>query len=158
MAEYQDDFDEGAQQARMKVYRDKYKKVTQLKKLVEAMHAVKKTKEELEANLKEANAEFDVLRFELIPTQMENDGVERVSYEGIGRVSLTADLRVTVLAQNKAGLMSWFRKNKLGDLVSETINASTLKAWVKKRMTDGKTVPSELLNVTPITRASITKG
>lgn len=158
MAVYDDDEGEGKQQSeRMQVFRDKYKG-EKLLPLVQAMQKVQARKEALEEDLKNVNAEFDVLRFEAIPERMEIDKVENVRYEGIGLVTLTGDIRMNVLAANRQNLFSWFRKNKLGDLISETVNSSTLKSWVKKRMKEGKPYPSELLNVTPITRASIRKG
>lgn len=126
--------------------------------LVRTMKNVQQEKERIEDTLKHLNAEFDVLRFELVPERMENDGVERVSYEGIGRVSLTADVRVTMIAPAKAKFFDWLKKHKLSDLIQPGVNSSTLKAWVKDRIKQGKEVPGEYLNVTPITRASITKG
>lgn len=157
MAEYNEDTNSHQQFERMNTFREKYKG-EKLLPLVQAMRDVQRRKEALEEDLKNVNAEFDVLRFECIPERMELDQVERISYEGIGRVSLTADIRLNVLAANRGNLFTWFRKNKLSDLISEQVNPSTLKAWVKKRIVEGKPYPSELLNVTPITRASITKG
>lgn len=148
-----------AQQERMQAFRSKYKGESNLQALVRAMQAAQRRKEALEQDLKNANAEFDVLRFEAVPELMDTQGVERVSYEGIGRVSLTADLRIQTFAAARSSLFEWLTTNKLGDLITETVNPSTLKAWVKNRLKEGKELPpSELLRVTPITRASITKG
>jgi len=128
-----------------------------LRDLVEYMDRERKEKDRLEVALKLINAAYDVLRFESIPERMESDGVERVSYEGIGRVSLTADLRVQT--KNKDALFGWLRKNKLGDLITDTVNSSTLKAFVKERMQKGKPLPDGwMVAISPITRASITKG
>lgn len=128
-----------------------------LEPLVRAMVFVRGKKDDLEAQLAEVNAEFDVLRIELIPAKMEEQGIENIRYEGIGRVSLTADMWCHV--QDKQGLFGWFRKNRLKDLITETVNSSTLKAFVKDRMKAGKaTPPAEVLKVEPYTRASITKG
>jgi hypothetical protein len=158
MAEFEDDVREGeARIERMQAYRDQHKGKA-LKDLVLAMQKAQFRKVAIEADLKNANAEFDVLRFELVPEKMDEDGVERVSYDGVGRVSLTPDLRVNTPAGAKPNLFAWFKSKKLGDLIVPSVNASTLKAWVKQRIKEGKELPpSEMLNVTPITRASITK-
>jgi hypothetical protein len=147
---------EGAVQLRTTVFRDKHKG-KDLKALVVAMHETQRRKEAVEADLKNINAEFDVLRFELIPERMDSDGVERVSYDGIGRVALTGDIRTQVAASAVPDLIQWFRKNKMGDLVKAVVMPSTLKAWVKGRIKEGKPYPDDLVKVTPITRASITK-
>jgi hypothetical protein len=115
-------------------------------------------KEKAEEALKVINAWYDVLRFEAIPTQMEDDGIENVRFEGIGRVSITGDLLVSTKGGAKDALVQWLGDHGLGDLVQEQVNASTLKAFVKRRIKEGKPYPEEYLNVTPITRASITKG
>jgi hypothetical protein len=129
-----------------------------LKALVVDMYNVRQRKEAIEADLKNVNAEYDVLRFELIPEAMDKAGVENVRYEGIGRVSLTADIQVACPAPTRDDFFTWLRKHKLGSLISEGVNPSTLKSWIKTRMKEGKELPSELLKITPITRASITKG
>jgi hypothetical protein len=128
-----------------------------LKELVEAMDRGRKQKAELEVALMEVNAFYDVLRYECVPTAMEIAGVQNVTYDGIGRVSLTPDVFVSMKPGAKDALFTWLKKNKLADLIQPTINSSTLKAWVKERMKASKKVPSEHLNVTPVTRASITK-
>jgi len=139
-------------------YREKYKGVTDIAQLAREMARVQREKEAAENVLKEWNAEFDVLRLEVIPTACEDQGVEGMRVEGVGRLGLTADLYVSTKAGGKDDLFKWFRKNKLSDLIQEGVNSSTLKAWVKDRIKKGKPVPQELLNVTPFTRASITKG
>jgi hypothetical protein len=157
MSEEQQEFGPGnAQVDRMVKWREKYKGL-KLKELVILMDGAQRRKEQLEDQLKDINAEFDVLRFELVPGALEDAGVENVRYEGIGRVSTTADLRLSLLKADQPTFFSWLKKNKLDDLIQPTVNSSTLKAWVKGRIKAGKEVP-DVIAVTPITRASITKG
>ena len=103
------------------------------------------------------NAELDVVRLELQPQAMEDAGLENFKVENLGRVSLTADMYVSIKEGCKDDLTAWLRKNRLSDLMQETINSSTLKAFVAQRMRDDKPIPTALLNVTPFTRASITR-
>lgn len=123
---------------------------------ISKMRDLQGEKEKLEGLLKVVNAHYDVIRMETIPEKMDEEGVENMRVAGIGRVSLTADMFVATV--NKQGLFQWFREQHLGDMIQDTVNASTLKAFVKRRMKEGKDVPSEYLRVTPFTRASITKG
>jgi hypothetical protein len=128
-----------------------------LDKLVEKMAELEELKEQVDIKSKKINAYYDVLRLEKIPAKMEEGGIERITYEGIGRVSLTADLNLSVKAGMKENIYEWMRENNLGDLIQETINASTLKAWYKARIKKGEKTPDDLLNVNPFVRASITK-
>lgn len=126
--------------------------------LVTLMQEYANEKTEAEEALKIANAWYDVIRFEAIPEKMDGDGITSVRYEGIGRVGLTGDMLVSVKGGAKEALYAWLKDNGLGDLVQPSINSSTLKAFVKRRIKDAKPYPEGFLNVTPITRASITKA
>lgn len=125
--------------------------------LVHSMSTTQNRKETLEDQLKIINREFDFLRITKVPSKMEEDGVDRINVTGIGRVSLTADMHVSVKAEQKSEFFVWLKDNGRGDLLQENINPSTLKAAVKKMFRDGEEVPDQLLNVSPFTRASITR-
>lgn len=129
-----------------------------LVELVHAMSELQGRKEELEEQLKGINKEFDFLRITKIPGQMEDDGVDRINVTGIGRVSLTADMHVSIKADKKPEFFVWLRDNGRGDLLQENINPSTLKATIKGMFKNGEEVPDELVNVSPFTRASITRA
>ena len=132
-------------------------KDTDLLTCVHAMSKLRDRKEKGEEVMAKINAEYDVLRIEVIPKKMEDEGLENLKVKGVGRVNLTGDMYIK--QANKSGLFSWLRKNKLGDLIQEGVNSSTLKAFIKGRIKDGKPVPGkELVVVTPFTRASITRG
>lgn len=156
--DYDRDEDPNVVVERMKKYRDKHK-TRDLKALAQALQGVKKAKEVLEGELKELNAEYDVLRFELVPEAMENGGIASgIRFDGIGQIVLLADLRVSCKKAQKPSLFSWFKQHKLKDLIREDINASTLTAWCKQRIKDGKELPpSDLVSVTPVTKASLRK-
>ena len=124
--------------------------------LVAMMYKAQAEKEDLEEQLSKVQAEFDLLRLELIPAKMEGDGIEGIRYEDIGRVSLTADMYAQTL--NKDALYDWLRDNNLEDLIQPNVNASTLKAVIKARIKKGEeTPPEDVVKITPFTRASITR-
>lgn len=127
----------------------------ELRALVEAMAALRIRRDNVDAELSALNAEYDVLRQEAIPDKMDAEGIEKIAYDGIGRVSLTGDLMLSV--KDKVALIGWLEENGFGDLIQPTVNASTLKAFVKGRMKSAKSLPEEFLSITPFTRASITK-
>jgi hypothetical protein len=125
--------------------------------LVHAMSTLQNRKETVEEQLKIINKEFDYLRIVKIPTTMEDDGVDRINVTGVGRVSLTADMHVSVKADKKGEFFVWLRDNGRGDLLQENINPSTLKAAVKSMYKNGEEIPESMVNVSPFTRASITR-
>ncbi len=137
--------------------RIEYKK-WDLMKMVREMAEQQGRKLSAEDKLKEINARLDVLRLELIPAEMENRGLESFKLEGVGRVSLTADLYARITAGKTDEFFQWLKDQKLGSLIKAAINPSTLKAFVKGRIKDGKEIPEGMVSVTPFQRASITKS
>jgi hypothetical protein len=145
-------------------YAEKHKDL-KLVDLATRMREVEILDEYLENLGKYLHAEYDVIRLTLISEAMDKEGLQSpVNVAGIGRVGLAGDLYVSVGAAEpvegkdyKGELFTWMRKNKCGSLITESINSSTLKAWVKERILKGKPYPTDLLKVTPFTRASITK-
>lgn len=134
-----------------------YDKMT-LVELVREMRNVQSAKESAEDVVKALNKKFDFLRITKIPQVMEDEGIQRLSVEGVGRVALTADMHVSVREGQKESFYEWLRDNGREDLIQPTVNSSTLKATVKNMVKNGEEFPDELLNVSPFTRASITKG
>lgn len=135
--------------------RDEYAAMS-LRALAEHMKLMQAEKDEAEKELSLINAKLDVLRYEAIPNKMDEEGIERINFDGIGRVSLTGDMFVQTL--NKPDLFNWLQDNGFGDLIQPGVNASTLKAFIKGRMKEGKEIPGDALRITPVTRASITKS
>lgn len=138
-------------------WRDWYSNST-LIGLIMAMHSVADSKGKAEEELKNINIHYDLLRIELIPAKMEEEGIENIKVEGVGRISLTGDMWVSVPAAHRDAFYDWLRGEGLGDLIKPTVNASTLKAMIKGRMQKGQEIPDEIIKVTPFTRASITKA
>lgn len=139
-------------------YKAKHEKVKNVTDLAHIMKAVEEVKEYVSVLSKFVNAEYDMIRLELMPALMEEQGIEGMKIEDLGRLGLAGDMYVSIKAGCKEDFLKWLKKYKLGDLAKPEVNSSTLKAFVKARMAGGKPLPTELLNVTPFTRASITKA
>lgn len=135
----------------------KYDQMT-LVELVREMKNIQSAKESAEEVVKALNKKFDFLRITKIPQVMEDEGIQRLSVDGVGRVSLTADMHVSVKEGQKDAFYDWLRDNGREDLIQPTVNSSTLKATVKNMVKQGEEFPDQLLNVNPFTRASITKS
>lgn len=79
-----------------------------------------------------AEALYNRLRFIVVPTFMENEGIMTIGVEGVGRVHLEDDISIKV--EDKEGLAIWLANNGLEDLIKETVNAQTLAASMRQRM------------------------
>ena len=144
------------EQGRKEMYIKRHEKFNAVT-LAAEMKSLKDVMDWMESVSKFANAEYDMLRMVLIPQAMEKEGLESpLNVSGVGRVSLTGDLFISVT--DKEVFHAWLHSHKMGDLIIESVNSSTLKAWAKERIKSGKIMPDgSLVKVTPYTRASITK-
>jgi hypothetical protein len=130
--------------------------VAELSELARLQRDTKQLADTLKETRAIVNVVYDKLRTAKIPDKMEDEGIEKVSFEGVGRISLTVDAYVSVLAENRPALHQWLTANGHDDLISDTVNSSTLKAFVLNRSKEGEEIPS-MVKFEPYTRASITK-
>ena len=101
---------------------------------------------------------FDHLRLFRIPEQMENEGINSVNLEGIGRLSTQGNIYAGIMKDKKDEAYDWLRDNGHGDLINGTVNSSSLKAFLKECMRNGEAFPDDLFKATPYMMATITKG
>ena len=128
-----------------------------LNTLIMAMAKVKADLEIATAEKTRLQVEYDFLRTQKIPEAMDDDGVGNITLKDVGRVSLTNDVYASIPAAQRENAYEWLRANGHGDLIKETVHTSTLKAFAKNTIKEGKELPEDLFKVTPFSRASITK-
>lgn len=111
---------------------------------------------ELADNTKKAIGKvYDHIRTISLPDRMDEEGLESpMNVQGVGRVTLTSDVRVSF--KDKEVGYRWLEEHGHDDLINETVNASSLAGLIRRKMRDGEEVPEEIFKVSPITRASIT--
>jgi hypothetical protein len=108
--------------------------------------------------VKELQKNYDYLSMIIVPARMEEEGIDGIKIEGIGRINIRSDMRVSTLQEYRHALFEWLGEHGHGDLISETVNGSTLKAWVKEQIGLGNEIPEEFLKIHAYDRAVITKG
>ncbi len=108
----------------------------------------------------EAYAEYDEYRTKTVPDLMNNAEINSITIKGIGRLGLTNDAYASIIPGKKEEAYQWVTETE-GDnsLIQETINSSTLKAWLKEIIKQGEfEIPEDLFNFTPFQRATLTKS
>lgn len=122
------------------------------------MKILQEKKDVLEEQLKEINKDLDRLRILEIPQVMESLGVKTTTFEGLGRVQLANDIFASTREGKRDAAMQWLRDCGYEGMITETYNASSLKALFRRMLKDGGEIPDDVFNVTPFTRASIVKA
>lgn len=162
----------------------KCRDVAPLAKLQVALNILVETVDELH---KPAYNGYEALRKQVLPTIMEDLQLEHVKIAGVGRVELRPDMFVSTIKGGNAlmpplnedgepdfgpvdengeptrehweqcDLHDWLARQGAADLITETVNASSLKALLRRKIKDGVEVPHELVKISPYTYAAIVK-
>lgn len=111
---------------------------------------------DLKAQATEVRIPLDSLRLNKIPAMMEALEVKTATFQGIGRVQTAPDLYCSTAKGRKEDAMQWLRDCGYEDMIKETYNASSMKALIRRLITEGTETP-DFMNVTPFVRASIVK-
>jgi hypothetical protein len=128
-----------------------------LRALCAKMKELQAQKDDVDAKSTELTKQLDELRLKQIPELMEALEVKNATFEGLGRVQLASDLYCSTKPGQKDSAMQWLRDCGYADMISESYNATSMKALIRRLIVDGTEVP-EFLNVTPFIRASIVKA
>lgn len=114
--------------------------------MADRLKAAKEHKKELDAQVKEVNAEIEQLDLALSDAMAEQE-VERFSRNG-STFYLNTRLFASPAAGRKDELMQMLKDNGYGSLVVETVNANTLASFVKEqKAANGDEIPEWLAGV-----------
>jgi len=130
----------------------------ELRTLCAKMKELQERKDKLDEEVKGVNKELDEIRLTKIPALMETLELKNATFDGIGRVQLAADLYASTREGKKEAAIQWLRDCGYENMVTETYNASSLKALFRRQIAEGVDIPEELFNVSPFIRASIVKA
>lgn len=109
---------------------------------------------------------YDIMRFTVVPEVFSDNDITTLTLEGIGRCNIMDDIQVSITGDgkeekeaHKQAFYEWLRQNELEDLITETVNAQTLAAFVRRQIQskDGLPLPYDHIKVNPVTRAQITR-
>lgn len=109
---------------------------------------------------------YDILRFTVVPEVFADNEITTLTLEGIGRCNILDDIGVSMMGdskeekeQHKQAFYQWLRENELEDIITQTVNAQTLAAFVRRQIQskDGLKLPYDHIKVNPVTRAQITR-
>jgi len=130
----------------------------ELRSLGVHMKQLQDRKAALEDELAVVNKDLDFVRTIKIPQKMEELQLKNATFEGLGRIQLASDLFASTKEGQKDNAMQWLRDCGYDGMISETYNASSLKALLRRMIAEGTEIPDNLFNISPFTRASIVKA
>lgn len=98
---------------------------------------------------------LDFLRLSKIPDLMDALEITTTTFAGIGRLQKASDIYAKTV--DKDASFQYLRDTGYEDMIKPTVNASSLKALLRRMLKEGVELP-ECYVVTPFTRASIVKA
>lgn len=98
---------------------------------------------------------LDFLRLKKIPDLMDALQITTTTFAGIGRLQKASDIYAKTIDKDTS--FQYLRDTGYEDMIKPTVNASTLKALLRRLLKEGVDIP-ECYKVDPFTRASIVKA
>lgn len=147
--------------------RNKDKKLSPMEAL-RLMDRVYRHKEKVSEHIKSPIEKiYDILRFTVVPEVFIDNEITTLTLEGIGRCNVMDDISVTMQGESKdekeehkQAFYQWLVQNEMEDLITQTVNAQTLAAFIRRQLQseDGLKLPYEHIKINPVTRAQITRS
>lgn len=113
---------------------------------------------EKENRFKKIGALFQRYAKTEIPAMFESDGVDNVPLAEGFRVGVSNPFYASIKKDQKDAGYAWLRKNGLGDLISSTVNSSSLSAALRVKIEDDNVdAPDDIFTAGYVPTATVTK-
>lgn len=147
---------ESRRQEEYAAYEKEYGKMP-LQQLAMVIRKMTTYKDSLEAEVTDINKRLQWLTINHIPTVMENQGLEDISFQGIGKLKLVPDLWAAIPAPTRDEAFEWLKANGHAGLIKDnpTVNAQTFKAFCREQLKKGRLLPSRLFRVEAFTKVTL---
>ena len=130
--------------------------------LVAAFIQSKEAHSQMKARAAEAWDAHCIIARQIIPERMEADQIQNITVilpDGSKKQLLCIDqVSVKTPADRKMDLYEWLSEHDAEALISETVNASTLAAFVREQMKSGEPYPNEICEISMYATASLRKA
>ncbi len=115
-------------------------------------------KDAMDVVQKKLSALYEEWKTIKVPEKFENSGVPHINLDEGARVGISNKVFASLKKDQKEAAYEWLRQNKLEDLITETVNTSTLSAVAKGLAEDNMELPPELFNVAVVANTSVTRS
>jgi len=130
--------------------------------LVAAMLSAQTHHAEMKAAAAEAWNEVCLIARQIIPNRMDADNIQNITVilpDGSKKQLLVMDqVSVKTPPEKKLELWEWLRDHDAAEIITETVNSSTLAAYVRQQMRAGDPYPNDICEVSAYATASLRKA
>lgn len=118
---------------------------------------VRRVKDELDELTKRFGKLYEELKTVKLPAKLEQAGVPSITLAEGYRVGVSHLVRAAIKPEAREAAYAWLREHDLGDLITSTVNASTLSAAAKAMQEDNLELDPEFFNVHILATTSVTR-
>lgn len=93
--------------------------------------------------------------FHVLPDLFKMSSVTTTQTLNGYNITIADDMNVSIPPEFKIDAYDWLANNGYGDIITNTINSSTLKATIKGMYRDGVVVPEDVFKVSPIKKLRV---
>ncbi len=130
--------------------------------LVGAMLSAQNHHAEMKAASARAWDEVCLIARQIIPNRMDADNIQNITVilpDGSKKQLLIMDqVSVKTPPEKKLELWEWLREHNAAEIITETVNSSTLAAYVRQQMKAGDPYPNDICEVSAYATASLRKA
>lgn len=119
--------------------------------------AIREIDDEIKSLKKSSNAVKESMARTIMPQLFKEKGTTSITVDGF-RFTMSETVRATIKADQKAEAYEWLRENELGDLITQTVNASTLASAARAELEAGRELDEDFFNVAIVPNTSVTKS
>lgn len=130
--------------------------------LVAAMLSAQQHHAQMKSAASQAWDEVCLIARQIIPERMDNDQIQNITVilpDGSKKQLLVIDqVSVKTPPENKEQLWEWLREHEAAEIITETVNSSTLAAYVRQQMRAGDEYPVDICEISSYATASLRKA
>lgn len=130
--------------------------------LVAALIRTKEAHDALKERTSEAWDAVCVIARQVIPARFEQDQIQNITVilpDGTKKQLLVLpQVSVKTPEEKRMELRDWLRAHEAAEIITETVNASTLAAYVRAQMKAGEEYPNDICEISTYETASLRKA
>lgn len=131
-------------------------------RLVDAMLSTRQAHQDLKDQTARMWDDLCVITRQIIPARFEADQIQNITVilpDGTKKQLLVIpQVSVKTPADRRSDLYEWLNDHEASEIITETVNSSTLAAYVRAQMKAGEPYPSDICEVSMYDVASLRKA
>ena len=126
---------------------------------IKAFRALRDINENMEEANKPIKELVEGIKKKYLPEAFEREEIKTLTADTGDRTTVNEKMFASIIAEKRPQAFQWLRDNGYGDIIQETVNASTLSAFAKTLLeTENKELPEEFFRVHAESQATLTRG